>query len=188
MLASVYVISDSTLTDNIARTLKQCLDSGTPWVGIREYHMCDTALIRLTEDIVAYAEPLGARVSIWGKADIAERFGIGCHVNIHTYTPHLTAPIYPIGISTHTAQDIVNLRECDYITLSPVFDSISKSGYAGMGIDSFAKICTDAPVPVFALGGITADTAPIALAHGAHGVAICGAAMHNPNIIKALVP
>ena len=36
------------------------------------------------------------------------------------------------------------------------------------------------PIPVFALGGIDADNAADAMAHGAYGVAVMGAVMRAP--------
>ncbi len=190
MLPSVYVISDSQLTDNIAHTLQHCIDYGVPWVGIREYHMDATALNILVEQVLNYAQPFGVLVSIWGFVDIADRFGIGCHVNMHTYTPHIKPYLNwecPLGVSTHTENDICKVRNCDYITLSPVFDSISKPTYQGMGGEAFASICATAPMPVFALGGITPTTAPMAFESGAYGIAICGKAMHDPAIIKQIM-
>ena len=41
-----------------------------------------------------------------------------------------------------------------------------------LGWDGFAALAADAPIPVFALGGLTRGDLDIAIAHGAHGVAL----------------
>jgi thiamine monophosphate synthase len=41
-----------------------------------------------------------------------------------------------------------------------------------LGWDAFAALAADAPIPVFALGGLARGHLDIAIAHGAHGVAL----------------
>ena len=64
------------------------------------------------------------------------------------------------------------------MTVSPVFTTASKQGYGpAIGLDGLAEITARASGAVVALGGITAKTAPLCLAAGAHGVAVMGEAM-----------
>ena len=54
----------------------------------------------------------------------------------------------------------------------------SKPGYGpALGLDGLARIVTQASGPVIALGGISAETAPLCLAGGAQGVAVMGEVM-----------
>lgn len=81
-----------------------------------------------------------------------------------------------VGRSCHSPADLDRAASeaCDYATLSPVFGSSSKPGYgpvlgtAGLG---------DAPLPVYALGGVDAGNAGACIAAGAAGVAVMGAVM-----------
>jgi hypothetical protein len=78
-----------------------------------------------------------------------------------------------IGYSVH------DLREAEqgvaagarYITFSPIFPTRSKPGHPGAGLDSLRRICAAVPLPVFALGGITAANAAGVLDAGAWGIA-----------------
>lgn len=190
MLPPLYVVSDSRMTDNIADCLTACLDNGAPWIGIREYNMNDTTLGALIETTLKTAESTGAMVSVWGHVGMAETFGIGLHQSHKAYDLSLKSCLdwdSPLGASTHTPDEITRVRGADYITLSPVFDSISKSGYTGMGLHTFTDICAYAPMPVFALGGITVDTAQQVLECGAYGVALCGQAMHSPKTVADIL-
>ncbi len=87
------------------------------------------------------------------------------------------APRPPIvGRSCHGADELREAaREgCTYATLSPIYASGSKPGYGpALGPAALAA----APLPVFALGGVTPDNAPGCVAAGAAGVAVMGTVM-----------
>ncbi len=64
----------------------------------------------------------------------------------------------------------------DYIGVGPIFGTRSKANPApDMGLETLQRICTDSPVPVVAIGGITAERIGEVLACGAHGVAVLSA-------------
>ena len=66
----------------------------------------------------------------------------------------------------------------DYVTVSPVFVTASKSGYGPvLGLDGLARIVARAPGPVVALGGITPENAALCLSTGVRGIAIMGEIM-----------
>jgi len=59
----------------------------------------------------------------------------------------------------------------DAALLSPVFESASPSAGAALGAAGFAALVAGAAVPVYALGGVTAERAPQLLGSGAAGLA-----------------
>lgn len=61
------------------------------------------------------------------------------------------------------------------VFLSPVFATRSHPGAAGLGAAGFARIARAAPLPVYALGGITAANVSGLTGSGAAGVAAIGA-------------
>ena len=86
-----------------------------------------------------------------------------------------------IGQSAHNAAEIEQAAAmgADYVTLSPIFATISKPGYGpALG---YAMLRRTWPVPVLALGGIDASNAAQCLAAGAAGVAVMGGAMRAPD-------
>src|SRR3984893_5556069 len=85
-----------------------------------------------------------------------------------------------IGASAHSADEAAALLRAgaDYVTLSPVFITASKPGYGpALGLDGLAYIVDQAPGPVVALGGISAENAALCLDAGARGIAIMGDVM-----------
>ena len=60
----------------------------------------------------------------------------------------------------------------DYLGVGPIYGTTSKANPAPvMGLDVLARICADSPLPIVAIGSITAARIPEVLAAGAHGVA-----------------
>ena len=79
-----------------------------------------------------------------------------------------------VGRSVH---DIAGARVAseagaDYLLAGHIFDTPSKQGIPGRGLDWLAEIVAAVSIPVIALGGITIDRIPAVLAAGAHGVAL----------------
>jgi thiamine-phosphate pyrophosphorylase len=84
------------------------------------------------------------------------------------------API--ITISCHTLQDVHRARanQADAIVFAPVFEKIvaGQTVTPGQGLDRLRAAClAAAPVPVYALGGVTFKNAPACLDAGAAGIA-----------------
>lgn len=63
----------------------------------------------------------------------------------------------------------------DAALLSPVFATASHPGAAGIGVLRFAGWCRSAPLPVYALGGVSPRTARRLTGSGAAGLAAIGA-------------
>ena len=78
-----------------------------------------------------------------------------------------------LAVSTHHEEDLARAREleADFVVLGPVLETASHPGITGMGWEKFAQLNQQAGMPVFALGGQSAATLPVALSVGGHGVA-----------------
>ncbi|MGH9176827.1 MAG: thiamine phosphate synthase, partial [Vicinamibacterales bacterium] len=79
-----------------------------------------------------------------------------------------------VGRSVH---DINGARRAeddaaDYALAGHVFDTESKAGEPGRGLEWLARLCAAVEIPVIALGGITVGRIPLVIRAGAHGVAI----------------
>lgn len=101
----------------------------------------------------------------------------GAGVHLAASDPWWPGPRPPlVGRSCHTRDEVAAAARagCDYATLSPVYPSPSKPGYGPpLGPDALAGHS----LPVFALGGVTAERAGECAAAGAAGVAVMGAVM-----------
>ncbi len=76
--------------------------------------------------------------------------------------------------------------DIDYIGVGPIYGTRTKRNPApDMGLETLARICDACPVPVVAIGSITAERIPEVLAAGAHGVAVVSAIVAAEDIEAA---
>lgn len=85
--------------------------------------------------------------------------------------------------SCHTLEEVSRWSPvCDYVFLSPIFDSISKCGYtAGFTIETLRKAHNDGLLdkPTYALGGVSAENISLVRDLGFAGAAVLGSLWHT---------
>lgn len=80
-----------------------------------------------------------------------------------------------VGATVSNLEELAgtDLSPCDYMGTGPVFPTHTKADAKAVnGLEGFRKIAEIAPVPVVAIGGITAETAQSCFEHGASGIAV----------------
>ena len=91
--------------------------------------------------------------------------------------------------SCHTIEEVVRYKdECDYLFLSPIFDSISKEGcLSGFGAEELKRYATEGIIDdrVVALGGVTIDKIAYLRSLGFGGVAMVGA-LYNKDALATI--
>jgi thiamine-phosphate pyrophosphorylase len=169
---------------------------GCRWFSLREKDLPAAERRALLGALVTLGRRWKATVTVHEDIDAAVTAGAG---GVHLpgggspRTARARLPGGLIGASAHSAEEAAALLGCgaDYVTVSPVFTTASKPGYGpAIGLDSLAEITARVSGPVIALGGITAETAPLCLAAGAYGVAVMGEAMRAPHpraIVEAIL-
>ena len=76
-----------------------------------------------------------------------------------------------IGTSVHSVDD-VRLAEklgADYVFAGNIFETDCKKGLPGRGLEFLENVCKEVDIPVYAIGGITAEKMPQILGTGAAG-------------------
>jgi len=156
---------------------------GCRWFSLREKDLPSAERRALLGALMVLGRRNGATVTVHEDIDAAVAAGAdGVHLPSGG-SPKAARSRLPgalIGASAHSAEEASALLRAgaDYVTVSPVFLTESKPGYGpALGLDDLARIVTQASGPVIALGGISAETAPLCLAGGAQGVAVMGEVM-----------
>lgn len=175
--------------------------AGLRWLSLRDKDLPATERAALARTLAERARPWGATVTVHGDPGLALACGAaGVHLpdgGDAAAARALLGPRARIGVSAHDAAGIARAaaQGADYVTLSPVFPSPGKPGYGPpLGLDGFARLAADAPLPVLALGGIDAGNAASVLAAGAAGVAVMGALLRadtgvaTAQLLGALTP
>ena len=186
----LYAITDRTLfatPDALVEQAALWAQGGVDFVQIREKDLASADLTTLAAKIVSAVRLTGsgARVLLNGSAEMAAASGCdGVHLTADmpssaiaearaVMSEAVADPV--ISFSCHTLSDIKVVRDhgASLSVFAPVFEKQSGTEtIPGQGLDVLAAACRIAgPMPVFALGGVTAGNARDCIRAGAAGVA-----------------
>lgn len=158
------------------RALGHALERGLKFIQIREKHLLRDALKAFAEKVVAVAHPYGARVVLNGDGDLAKSCGAdGVHLSSSALSALATRPEALLcGASCHNAEELTlaSSLNLDYVLLGPVQATKTHPDATPIGWRGFGELAYAQPMPVYALGGLTAADLTNAWRHGAHGVAM----------------
>jgi 8-oxo-dGTP diphosphatase len=147
-------------------------------VQIREKGASRQRLQHLLSRALARAEPFGSRIVVNSDCGSFPQ-GAGVHL---TSSALMTATARPevslLGASCHNAAQLEQAEKLrvDYVLLGPVKDTASHPGAQVLGWSGFAELARDRSMPIYAIGGLARGDLTEARRHGAHGVALRGAA------------
>lgn len=189
----ILVISDRhQARQPLEQVAEAVFTAGGRWLLVREKDLAAEARLALVRQILVIARPFGA--SVMTSADVTavrETGAVGVHLPDGGDVASARAALGTgacIGYSAHNgagAAAAVNAG-ADYVTLSPIFPSISKPDYGpALGLAALRDVA--ARLPVLALGGVTVETVSKCLDAGAAGVAVMGAVMSadDPGAVMA---
>ncbi|HEV2310650.1 MAG TPA: thiamine phosphate synthase [Acidimicrobiia bacterium] len=158
------------LLDVVAAALR----GGARAVVLREKHLPPPERAALGGRMADAVHEAGGTLIVASGLDDARVPVDGVHLG--AADPRPTGPPAIVGRSCHDAGSLrgAAAEGCTYATLSPIFASASKPGY---GPPLGPPALRDAPLPVFALGGVDPTSARACVDAGAHGIAVMGAVM-----------
>jgi thiamine-phosphate pyrophosphorylase len=157
-------------------------------VLLREPALPAAELRPRAREILRLCRAAGALFLVHADPELALELGAdGVHLPERAGTPDAArrrlGPHALIGVSRHDAAGLASTAGADYATISPVFPSPGKG--PALGLPALAALCASAPLPLVALGGVTAERALDCLAAGAAAVAGIRAVWGEPS---ALLP
>ncbi|HEX5125688.1 MAG TPA: Nudix family hydrolase [Rhodocyclaceae bacterium] len=157
------------------KALEASLAEGLKLVQIREPELSGAALEAFAREVVARCRDTSSMVVINRDRALAERLNAdGIHLSSAQLAETTSRPALEwVGASCHTRAELERAAELgmDYAVLGPVTKTTSHAGQEGIGWSTFAELARDLPVPVLAIGGLSAADMHAARMAGAHGVA-----------------
>ena len=151
------------------------LEQGIYRLHIRKPHASEKEVQALIEKI---PQKYYAQVVLHEHPHLVEKYQLqGFHLN--SRCPNLPDG-YKGGVSRscHSLEEVVRYKDqCDYVFLSPIFDSISKEGYGSTFSEETLQEAYKQGIidsKVIALGGIKPEHAPYLKANGFGGMALLG--------------
>lgn len=155
--------------------LDVALANGLRLVQVREATLDAATRERFAAEVRVSCRAHDALMLVNGDAALAERVGAdGVHLPASALTRLHTRPALEwVGASCHSRAELEHAAALgvDYALLGPVQATASHPDAAGIGWARFAELVRELPMPVLAIGGLTARDMEAARSAGAHGIA-----------------
>jgi thiamine-phosphate pyrophosphorylase len=163
------------------------VSGGVRLVQVRERGLPEAEVGALLERLVARLRDTPVQLLVNGHAALARAMDVGLHLPAAAPPP---APLVPrlYGRAAHDEDEARRAvtEGVSYLVVGPVFPTGSKPGHPGAGLEALARLAgIAAPIPVFAIGGVTPDRVAPVLAAGAHGVAVRSGILGAPDPARA---
>lgn len=160
----------------LQRTRRALEQSGIRAVLLRAHHLHTADFLTLATAMATLCHAHGAQLLLNTAPDIALGEADGLHLSAQRLMACSERPIERnkwLGASCHKAEEIQQAIRigADYITLSPVLPTGSHPEQPVLGWHALADLLAQCPLPVFALGGVSEEHLPLAVAAGAWGIA-----------------
>ena len=184
-LSGLYVILDPSVCPDrsLGEVLRECARAGA---SLFQYRNKSASMKDAYAEAVALrkiATDLGVTFIVNDRCDLAMAVGAdGVHLG-QTDLPFRDARVIMgpgklIGLSTHNSEEVKHADglQPDYLGFGPIFKPGSKLDHDPVvGLEGLLAIRRFTRLPVFAIGGITADRVRDVLTAGADGVAVISA-------------
>ena len=175
---SLIGITAEDFIDNEAGKIENLLDCGLDYIHIRKPGASRKALAEL---IGAIKPEYYGRLKLHDYYDLAEAYKLG-GVQLNSRNSEITSEKLRISRSCHSLEEIDAFAEAypdyEYVTLSPIFNSISKKGYvSAFNLDDLTDKIKGKSV--IALGGITPSSLTTLREAGFAGAAMLGCIWSN---------
>ena len=162
-------------------------------VLVREKSASLDELKKILSELRPICEQVAAKLLVHTHVElVSNRFAHGVHVSgdIDQVLKLREKIRCSIGFSAHSVAEIVSAGKAgvDYVFYSPIFSPLSKVDERPVvGISGLACAVEVAEIPIFALGGISANNAGSCRRAGANGIAVLSSVMNASDVEEAVV-
>lgn len=157
--------------------LEGALRGGVDVMQLRDKDLADDELLAVAASFGAACRAHGALFIVNDRPDLARAAGAdGVHVGQEdvpvAQAREVAGEESLVGLSTHTPDQVDAAGGADYIGVGPVHATPTKPGRPAVGLELVAHATAHAPVPYFAIGGITRANLAAVTGAGATRVAV----------------
>ncbi len=192
-LPKLMLITDSArMQMSLPKWTEEVCAAGGRLIQLREKHLGGAQLYHLASTLRRITMRYGAKLLINDRADVAwatEADGV--------VVPELGLPIEVVRklhakwLIAKSVHDLAGAKAAeqsgaDLLIFGHIFKTASKPNVAPRGLEALKAITKQVQIPVFAIGGITAQTARACLENGAFGVAVMSEIVLAENVGQAV--
>ena len=176
-LPTLYGITNAAAvgTDVFLRRLEAALAGGWRLIQVREKALADDALRAFVSRTCTLAHERHAKVLVNAEPSLAvQARADGVHLTSARLMAATRRPDCAlVGASCHDTRELAHAAALglDFVVLGPLGETQSHPGAPTLGWGRFSELIADYPLPVYAIGGLSAADLPAAWAAGAHGIA-----------------
>ena len=157
-------------------------------VILREKDMSEKEYSELAEISAEICKGYGVPLAVNSFWETASELGIKrVHLPLHILRDMSAddkAQFDAIGTSCHSVEDAIEAQAlgAGYIIAGHIFETECKKGLAGRGTGFLSEVCKAIDLPVYAIGGISADNAAECIAAGADGICLMSGFMQAKDV------
>lgn len=193
----LYPVTDRYLSGlSLAEQVTMLSDGGATLIQLREKTDPPAKFYADARMALDIARARGVKLIINDRVDIALALRAdGVHLGQEDLPPdaarRILGPDALIGISTHNLEQVklAALMPVDYVAIGPIFPTATKkSENPPVGVEELRLVRqTLGPIPLVAIGGITARNIGLVLEAGAHAAAVIGDIWTPPSDIPSKI-
>ena len=186
---SLYLVTDSSLLNgrSLEEVVVAAVEGGVTMVQLREKECSTLEFYNLALRMKACLKPYKVPLIINDRLDIAlacdaEGLHIGQNDMPYQIARQLLGQNKIIGLSVENTQDVVdaNSLDVDYIGISPVFNTMTKTDTApALGLDGVKELTRISKHPSVGIGGINLSNSRDVILSGANGISVVSAIMSS---------
>ena len=173
--------SDAGQPGQFLSRLSLAIERGIQLVQLRAHQLSDSAYRQLLAEVLPLCRTSGVKLLINRPQGVLDWHSEadGLHLTARQLTSLSRRPAGAalIGASCHQLEELKMAERAglDYVLLSPVQRTSTHPQAASLGWPRFAEWVDQVNLPVYALGGLSADDLPNAILNGAQGIAAISA-------------
>jgi thiamine-phosphate pyrophosphorylase len=177
--ARLYFVCDARPPADLEALLRAALTGGADIVQLREKKLGRGEIERAAGTYRRIADTFSALFIVNDDPELARACDAdGVHVGQDDVSAEqareLLGPDAIIGLSTHSEEQIAASAErpVDYISVGPIWETPTKEGRPGVGLELIGHAAGHAPRPFFAIGGIDTGNAEEVVQAGAERLCV----------------
>jgi len=177
--ARLYFVCEARPTSDLEALLRAALTGGADIVQLREKGLGRGEIERAAETFRRVADTFSALFILNDDPELARACDAdGVHVGQDDVSAEQARELLGadaiVGLSTHSEEQIAASegRPVDYISVGPIWETPTKAGRPGVGLDLVSHAAERCPHPFFAIGGIDAGNAAQVVEAGAERLCV----------------